>query len=457
MRPREFRVRAPLASAGFREGCPRQLGSAEQQKPVHNDLQTTGASWLGMGRSKSLTKRLVETRTPASRQTHAVALSKENPPTPQDSSSRTRCTVVAKDVEWTATPSSARSERESNPDATKKQVVEELKNKLSGWRRKNRRERETTPIWVPTASGGGLVWSVKHAATRQQSCNVAPRAAKNGHPWSPRDPPHQQNSFDDGALRTIEPHRGNLSLVVIRSSPSFSNSTTTLPPICGKMTVVKLTRACKGERREQGDPLSDAHALRFGATSGPPFSPISIFYQMSASSSTTSTSSFNPSGQWRSMTFSGTTSGILLHPDSRWEDPNLEQRGRTFQRTTTPTARTKTCPSRSKRRNHLAAPRRRPGFEVVFFVHTEWRMGSTSSTGGMETTGTTQHCHTACRILFSRTHRRFLPMKNRAETERNNTAPRKLCFATTITPTLPRKQKEIRALQTLRNFTVLRQ
>ena len=49
------------------------------------------------------------------------------PPTPQDARSRTRCTMVAKDVEWTATLAGARREREGKPEATKKQDAEELR------------------------------------------------------------------------------------------------------------------------------------------------------------------------------------------------------------------------------------------------------------------------------------------------------------------------------------------
>ena len=114
-----------------------QMGSAKQRKPVRNDLQTTGVM-VGNGKVQPLTKRLVETRAPASRQTCCRCALQGEPPTPQDSHSRT--TVVAKDVERMATPAGARREREGKPEATKKQDAEELRSEPSGGRRGNRRE-----------------------------------------------------------------------------------------------------------------------------------------------------------------------------------------------------------------------------------------------------------------------------------------------------------------------------
>ena len=41
------------------------------------------------------------------------------------------------------------------------------------------------------------------------------------------------------------------AVVVIRPSPSSCNSTATLPPICGKMIQVKLTRSCKAKKERR--------------------------------------------------------------------------------------------------------------------------------------------------------------------------------------------------------------
>ena len=223
--PREFRVRALLASAGFGEGCPvyastlrarstvclhrrnqrgidGQLGSAEQRKPVRNDLQTTGVM-VSNGKVQIPDEEIGGDPSSGFTTNLSGSTLQGEPPTPQDSRSRTRCTVVAKDVEWTATPAGARREREGKPEATKKQDAEDLRSEPSGAKREQK--RRATPTWDPIARGG-LVQSWKDAATRHRSCNVAPRPELRRtatHEWAPRDPPHQ-GSVDEGALLQVQ-------------------------------------------------------------------------------------------------------------------------------------------------------------------------------------------------------------------------------------------------------------
>ena len=78
-----------------------QLNTSEKGKPICNNLQPP-TIMLG-DKSKSLTKTFKDTRSPASRHTLTAALSTEKPRLPS-----TPALVVAKDVEWTATPAEAR-------------------------------------------------------------------------------------------------------------------------------------------------------------------------------------------------------------------------------------------------------------------------------------------------------------------------------------------------------------
>ena len=126
------------------------------------------------------------------------------------------------------------------------------------------------------------------------------------------------------------------SLVVSRSSLSSCNSTATLPPLCGKMILVKPTRSTKAKEESRAI-LRCPCSTHWGNIK--PFVQSSLsFCRMSASlrSLTTSTSSHSPSGRWRSTTFSGATSGTTAASRFTLGRPKSGTEGGTFQRTMTP-------------------------------------------------------------------------------------------------------------------------
>ena len=93
-------------------------------------------SWPTIRRSKPRTKTFVETREPASRQTRAAALLGDAV-TSKNTRPRTRCTVMAMDVEETATPADSRSEWKWTPETAKEKHAEKVREEM---RRRRRRD-----------------------------------------------------------------------------------------------------------------------------------------------------------------------------------------------------------------------------------------------------------------------------------------------------------------------------
>ena len=85
-----------------------KLRSSKQGKAVCHHLQPGLASnRLNSAKSRSRTNTLDLTLAPPSRQTLAATDSRAHPRRPQDPCCRASCSVVAKGVEWTATPATA--------------------------------------------------------------------------------------------------------------------------------------------------------------------------------------------------------------------------------------------------------------------------------------------------------------------------------------------------------------
>ena len=80
----------------------------------------------GRAMSRSRIRTFVETRPPALRHTLAAALSSAKPRRPSTPHVCARCVVVAKDVEWTATPAGTQSGGQREPEATKKEHPQHL-------------------------------------------------------------------------------------------------------------------------------------------------------------------------------------------------------------------------------------------------------------------------------------------------------------------------------------------
>ena len=104
-------------------GVCRDLRAAEKRKSVCHDLQAPGV--MATNRVVQVSDEEVGgnpgagfATNPGSGSFHGEAPTAEHP------RPRTRCAVVAKDVEWTATPAGARSEGEREPEAKKENPKE---------------------------------------------------------------------------------------------------------------------------------------------------------------------------------------------------------------------------------------------------------------------------------------------------------------------------------------------
>ena len=152
---RELRIRPVLQAVSFSQGCPVLTGALTSGFPIctHRGHKSGVDGQLGPPKERQPIRDHLQPTTIVRSDSQVQVPDKEiggNPgpcfpthpgsgalhritTTAQHSGSRTRCTVVATRIEWSATPASARSEREGEPETAEQQHPEELRSKASGW------------------------------------------------------------------------------------------------------------------------------------------------------------------------------------------------------------------------------------------------------------------------------------------------------------------------------------
>ena len=124
-------------------GDNRKLCSMEEWETAAITSMRRSSTWSGRAMVEVRTRTLAETRPPASRHTPGCCTFQSEASTPQHSHNCARCTVVAKDVERTATPACARSGRQREPQATEEKDSKDLRVETRVGKSGTTRERQT--------------------------------------------------------------------------------------------------------------------------------------------------------------------------------------------------------------------------------------------------------------------------------------------------------------------------